>query len=338
MRAIGIADARSGEGIMSITFGTFVPQGWRMDLSEIRDPLAQYAAMTDVARVAEEVGYDSIWVYDHVHTVPTPTMETTFECWTITAGLARDTHRIKIGQMVTCNGYRNPALLAKIASTVDVMSAGRLLCGLGAGWYEHEWRAYGYGFPGVPDRMRAFREACEIIVRMWTEERPVFHGKYYTIDGPINEPRGIQQPHIPLWLGGGGETVTLRLVARWAQACNVGNGNPDVIRQKLAVLKGHCDDLGRNYDEIVRSTSMNIVLLDDDADAESATERIRATYGWTMAQLRQQMAVGTADDITARIQAVVDAGANYIITYFPRVAYDHSMMRRFASEIAPRFR
>ena len=323
---------------MSITFGTFVPQGWRMDLVEIRDPLAQYAAMTDAARAAEDAGYDSVWVYDHFHTVPTPTMETTFECWTITAGLARDTQRIKIGQMVTCNGYRNPALLAKIASTIDVMSAGRLLCGLGAGWYEHEWRAYGYGFPDIPDRMRAFREACEIIVRMWTEERPVFHGKYYTIDGPINEPRGIQKPHIPLWLGGGGEKVTLRLVARWAQACNVGNGNPDVIRQKLTILKGHCDDLGRNYDEIVRSTSMNIVLLDDDADAESATERVRATYGWTMAQLRQQMVVGTADEVAARVQAVVDAGANYIITYFPRVAYDHTMMRRFASEIAPRFR
>jgi len=338
MRMLRRVQPQRWGNVMSITFGTFVPQGWRMDLVEIRDPLAQYAAMTDVARAAEDVGYDSVWVYDHFHTVPTPTMETTFECWTITAGLARDTQRIKIGQMVTCNGYRNPALLAKIASTIDVMSAGRLLCGLGAGWYEHEWRAYGYGFPDIPDRMRAFREACEIIVRMWTEERPVFRGKYYTIDGPINEPRGIQKPHIPLWLGGGGEKVTLRLVARWAQACNVGNGNPDVIRQKLAILKGHCDDLGRNYDEIVRSTSMNIVLLDDDADAESATERIRATYGWTMAQLRQQAVVGTADEVAARVQAVVDAGANYIITYFPRVAYDHAMMRRFASEVAPRFR
>jgi F420-dependent oxidoreductase-like protein len=322
---------------MAVTFGTFVPQGWRMDLVEIRDPVEQYAAMTRVAHAAEAEGYDSIWVFDHFHTVPTPTMETTFECWSITAGLARDTQKIKIGQMVTCNGYRNPALLAKIASTIDVMSNGRLLCGLGAGWYEHEWRAYGYGFPDVPDRMRAFREACEIVVRMWTEEKPVFKGKFHSIDGPINEPRGVQKPHIPLWLGGGGEKVTLKLVAKWGQACNVGGGNPEIIRQKLAILKGHCDDLGRNYDEIVKSTNMHMVILEDGADPEQATAKIRATYGWTMEQLHQQAAVGAADQIAARVQAAIDAGADYIITYFPRVAYDHTPLQRFAREIRPRF-
>jgi F420-dependent oxidoreductase-like protein len=322
---------------MAVTFGTFVPQGWRMDLVEIRDPIEQYEAMTRVGQAAEQAGYDSIWVYDHFHTVPQPTMETTFECWAITAALARDTNTVKIGQMVTCNGYRNPALLAKIASTIDVLSHGRLLCGLGAGWYEHEWRAYGYGFPEVPDRMRAFREACEIVVRMWTEDRPVFKGKYYTIDGAINEPKGVQKPHIPLWLGGGGEQVTLKLVAKWAQACNVGGGNPEVIRQKLDVLRAHCEALGRNYDEIVKSTSMNIILLEDGADPETATEKIRATYGWTLEQARQQAIIGTADEVAARVQAAADAGANYIITYFPRVAYDHSMMQRFAREIMPRF-
>jgi alkanesulfonate monooxygenase SsuD/methylene tetrahydromethanopterin reductase-like flavin-dependent oxidoreductase (luciferase family) len=180
---------------MAVRFGVFVPQGWRMDLVEIENPVEQYEAMTRVAKVAEESGgFDSIWVYDHFHTVPRPTKETTFECWTISAGLARDTESIKIGQMVTCNGYRNPALLAKIASTVDVMSNGRLLFGLGAGWYEHEWRAYGYGFPEVPERMRMFREACEIVHRMWTEDEPVFEGEFYTINRPINEPKGVQKP------------------------------------------------------------------------------------------------------------------------------------------------
>jgi F420-dependent oxidoreductase-like protein len=322
---------------MAVTFGTFVPQGWRMDLVEIRDPIEQYEAMTRVGQAAEKVGYDSIWVYDHFHTVPQPTMESTFECWTIMAALARDIPRIRLGQMCTCNGYRNPAVLAKITSTIDVLSHGRLICGLGAGWYEHEWRAYGYGFPIVPERMRAFREACEIIVRMWTEDKPVFTGKYYTIDGPINEPKGIQKPHIPLWLGGGGEQVTLKLVAKWGQACNVGGGNPEIIRQKLEILRGHCTELGRNYDEITKSTNMNIVLLEDGADAESATEKVRATYGWTMEQLHQQAAVGTADEVSARIQAAVDAGADYFITYFPRVAYDHSSMLRFAAEVMPRF-
>ncbi len=322
---------------MAVKFGTFVPQGWRMDLVEIADPVEQYEAMTRVGQAAEAAGFDSIWVYDHFHTVPQPTLETTFECWTITAGLSRDTKTIKIGQMVTCNGYRNPALLAKIASTVDVMSNGRLLCGLGAGWYEHEWRAYGYGFPDVPERMRAFREAVEIVVRMWTEEKPAFKGKYYTIDGAINQPKGVQKPHIPLWLGGGGEKVTLKLVAKWAQACNVGGGNPDVVRQKLEVLKQHCLELGRDYNEITKSTSFNIVLLDEGADVEKSTEKIRATYGWNVEQMQQQAVVGSADQVAARIQAVVDAGADYIITYFPRGAYDHSMMERFAREVMPRF-
>src|SRR5215210_5533442 len=255
------------EVLMAVDFGVFVPQGWRMDLVEIDDPYQKYEAMTRVARVAEESGgYDSIWVYDHFHTVPTPEKETTFECWTISAGLSRDTQRIKIGQMVTCNGYRNPALLAKISSTVDVMSNGRLICGLGAGWYEHEWRAYGYGFPEVPERMGQFREACEIIHRMWSEEAVTFTGKYYSIDKPINLPHGARKPHPAFWLGGGGEKVTLKLVAKWADGCNIGGGNPDVIRQKLDVLRGHCEALGRDINQITISTGMDIHLLADGED------------------------------------------------------------------------
>ena len=143
---------------MPVPFGIFVPQGWRLDLVGIPDPIEQYETMTRVGQVAEAAGFDSIWLYDHFHTVPTIEHETTFECWMSTAGLARDTSRIKIGQMVTCNGYRQPSLLAKMASTVDVMSHGRLIFGLGAGWYEHEWRAYGYGFPELGDRMGGGRE------------------------------------------------------------------------------------------------------------------------------------------------------------------------------------
>ena len=192
--AYAVEEDRFDEGDR-INFGVFVPPGWRMDLVEIPDPVEKYATMTRVAQVADHASYDSIWVFDHFHTVPTPELETTFECWTITAELARDTQRVKVGQMVTCNAYRNPALLAKIASTVDVMSYGRLLVGFGAGWCEQEWRAY--GFPETRDRMGMFREACEFIRRMWTENSPVFNGKYYTIDKPINEPKGVQTPHPP---------------------------------------------------------------------------------------------------------------------------------------------
>lgn len=323
---------------MPVQFGVFVPQGWRMDLVEIRDPVEQYEAMTAVAKAADAINaYDSIWVYDHFHTVPQPTQETTFECWTITAALARDTQRVRVGQMVTCLGYRNPALMAKIASTVDVLSHGRLYCGVGAGWYEHEWKAYGYGFPETRDRMRAFREAVQIMVKMWTEEAPVFKGEYYQIDGAINEPRGVQKPYPSLWIGGGGEQVTLKLVARYGNACNVGGGNPEVIKQKLEILQGHCETVGRSYDEIIKSTSFNIVLLNEGDDPERATEAVRKTYGWNMEQLHQQATVGTPDEVAAKIQAATDAGADYIITYFPRIAYDHTPMQRFADEVIPRF-
>lgn len=316
-------------------FGTFVPQGWRMDLVEIRDPIEQYEAMTAVGKAAEKAGYDSIWVYDHFHTVPTPEIETCFEAWTITAALSRDTSTVKIGQMVTCNGYRNPAVLAKMASTVDVMSRGRLLFGLGAGWYEHEWRAYFNEFPEVPERMKAFREACEIITTMWTNDVSSFEGKYYTIDGAINVPRGVQSPQIPMWIGGGGEKVTLKLVAQWGAASNFGGGKVDVVKQKMAILQGHCDKLGRDIDTITRSTNMNIFLLKDGEDPEKATEKVRGET--SLDDYRKGYFVMTADELTAHIEQLAEAGINYVITYFPRVAYDHSRMLRFAEEVLPEF-
>jgi F420-dependent oxidoreductase-like protein len=320
---------------MAVKFGIFVPQGWRMDLVGIDHPVEQYEAMTQVAVAADNLlVFDSIWVYDHFHTVPTPEMETTFECWTTTAGLARDTRRVKIGQMVTCNGYRNPALLAKMASTVDALSNGRLICGLGAGWYEHEWRAYGYGFPETRERMGMFREACEIIVKMWTETRPVFQGTYYSIDQPINEPRSVQQPHPAFWIGGGGEKVTLKLVAQWANACNV-MGDPATVQHKFAVLRGHCDTLGRNYDEIERSAVMSVCLHDPGTDPEQATQPFRGSQ--SHADFARWFKVGTAEQISAQIQAYIDVGVTYFVVYLPGLAHDHEQMQRFAEEVLPAF-
>ena len=184
-----------------VKFGLFVPQGWKMDLDQIDDPVEQFEAMTAVGKLADtQTQFDSIWVYDHLHTVPTPEIETTFECWTISATLARDTERVKIGQMVGCNGYRNPALYAKIASTVDVASHGRLFAGIGAGWYEQEWRAYGYEWNDTPIRMAKFREAAEIIHKMWRDEKTSFQGKHYTIDGAINEPKGAGHQPPKFWI------------------------------------------------------------------------------------------------------------------------------------------
>ena len=316
---------------MAVKFGLFVPQGWKMDLTEIADPVEKFEAMTAVAKAADsEPNWHSIWLYDHFHTVPEPTIEATFEAWTTTATLARDTTRVRIGQMTSCNGFRNPALYAKIASTVDVASHGRLDAGLGAGWYRHEWEAYGYGFPETPERMRMFREAVEIIHKMWTEERPTFQGKHYTIDGPINEPKGAQTPHIPFWIAGGGEKVTLKLVAQYGDACNIGR-EPDGIRHKLDVLKRHCDDLGRDYDTIIKSAEADIVLIDEGTNPDVVRNSgAFPTFGWPTI-------IGTPDQVRAHIRALVDAGIDYVIVYIPRIAYDREPLHRFAKEILPEF-
>ncbi|HEY6740131.1 MAG TPA: LLM class F420-dependent oxidoreductase [Actinopolymorphaceae bacterium] len=320
---------------MNRGFGVFVPQGWRMDLTEIPDPIEQYEAMTAVGKAADAGPWDSIWVYDHFHTVPEPTPNTTFECWTITSTLVRDTQRINVGQMVGCNGYRHPSLYAKIASTVDVASHGRLYAGIGAGWYEHEWKAYGYEWPELKDRMGAFREAVQVIHKMWTEDQPVFHGKYYSIDKPYNEPKGVRKPHPSLWIGGGGEKVTLKLVAQYGNAANIGGGNPDTVRQKAAVLRQHCENLGRNYDDIIKSTSLNVFPIENGADPVKATEKARGSR--TLEEFSKFGKVQTVDEISRQIESLLEAGADYFIIYIPGVAYDHSPLHLFAEKVIPRF-
>jgi F420-dependent oxidoreductase-like protein len=296
---------------------------------QIKDPIEKYEAMTKVAQAADRGPWDAIWVYDHFHTVPEPTPEATFECWTVTSTLARDTKRVRVGQMVGCNGYRNPALYAKIASTVDVASHGRLNAGIGAGWYEHEWRAYGYGFPELKERMGMFKEACEIIHRMWTEDNPVFKGKYYSIDRPINEPKGVQKPHPPLWIGGSGERVTLKLVAQFGDACNVG-GDPDTIRHKLGVLRAHCQTVGRNYDDIVKSAEAEVLVIGRGDDPERARTRARGYGGF-----REGTLVADADKVATHLRTLIEAGIDYFITYIPGIAYDLEPLHRFESEVIP---
>src|SRR3989440_5318565 len=261
-----LLEMRKGALHMAMDYGIIVPQGWRMDLVDIPDPVEAYEAMTRVAQEAEALGFHSIWLYDHFHTVPTPSQEVTFECWMSTAALARDTKRVRIGQMVTCNGYRNPALLAKMASTVDVMSHGRLDFGIGAGWYQHEYLAYGYDYPDAPERLRYLREAVQVILAMWTQDEAVFEGKYYQVRGAINQPKGVQKPHIPLLIGGGGEKVTLKLVAQYADACNIGHLDNEGLARKFAVLKKHCEEVGRDYNKIRRTVLFNCAVAETDEE------------------------------------------------------------------------
>lgn len=297
---------------MSMKYGILLPQGWTMDLAQIKDPVEAFETMVSVAQTAEEVGFNSAYVVDHFHTIPQPSQEVTFECWTSTAALARETRSIRIGQMVTCNSYRNSALLAKMASTVDVLSHGRLNFGIGAGWYEHEYRAYGYNYPDGPERLRQLREAVQVILAMWTQEEAYFEGNYYQVHGAINQPKGVQKPHIPLLIGGDGEKVTLKIVAQYADACNVGD-DPASVKQKLAVLKRHCETIERDYESIHRTTSTMCLMADSD---EQALARLPAERKASLGSTLHTALIGSPETIRQRLQAYEEAGVQELIMRF----------------------
>ncbi len=312
-------------------YGIIVPQGWRLDLVDIPDPIEAYEAMTRVALEAEALGFHSIWLYDHLHTIPPPRHEVTFECWTSTAALARDTKRVRIGQMVTCNSYRNPALLAKMASTVDVLSHGRLVLGIGAGWYEHEYRAYGYTYPGTRERLQRLGEAVQVILAMWTQDEAIFDGTYYQVRGAINLPKGVQKPHIPLLIGGEGEKVTLRLVAQYGDACNVG-GDIANIKHKFAVLKQHCEELGRDYNSIRRTTLIDYCAIAE--TEEAALAKLTPAELSDLEELRQTQLIGTPAMIRQRLAEFEEAGVQEIIIRFVDATRLESV-RLFARECMP---
>src|SRR6266851_3828537 len=306
-------------------FGIDIPNGWKMSLVDIKDPVEAYETMTNIVTTGDELGYDSAWVVDHFHTVPTPTQEITFECMMMLAALARDTKNIRIGQIVLCNGYRNPALLAKMSSTLDVLSHGRLNFGIGAGWYEHEYKAYGYDYPEAPDRLRHLREAVQVILAMWTQEEAAFEGKYYQVRGAIDQPKGVQKPHIPLLIGGGGEKVTLKLVAQYGDACNV-NGDLETIKQKFTVLKEHCETVGRDYESIHRTVACVCAIGETDEQARAKIPTALLGRPVTAGAL-----IGSPDTIRERLADLEAAGVQEVILGFPDVLQLDSL-RFFATE------
>ena len=305
-------------------FSVDIPNGWKMSLVDVKDPVDAFETMANVAKAADEDGYEAIWLVDHFHTVPTPTQEVTFECWMSLAAMARDTKRVRIGQIVTCNSYRNPALLAKMASTLDVLSHGRLNFGIGAGWYEHEYRAYGYPFPDAPERLRQLREALQVIHAMWEQEEATFEGKYYQVRGAINQPKGVQKPHIPILIGGGGEKVTLKLVAQYGDACNVGGGS-EMVAHKLAVLKQHCENVGRDFQEI--HCTMGAVCSIADTDEEA----MALVPDTVKKNLNDTSLVGSPATLRQRIEAIEALGIHELILDFPS-ATDLTTLHRFAQE------
>ncbi len=321
-------------------FGAFVPQGWRLDLVGI-DINEHWPTILDVAHDIERLGYESLWVYDHFHTVPEPTQESMYEAWTLMAALAATTSTVRLGQMCTCNTYRPPSYLAKVAASIDVISQGRLEMGIGAGWYEHEHDGYGYPFLSPGGRLGMLREGVEIMQAMWTEDVVNYEGKYYTLDGAICQPKPIQDPHIPLWIAGGGEKVTLSIAARYAQYTNFGIDLDDFI-SKSEFLSGHCADVGTDYDAIVRSSNFNVLMGRTEAEVADKKAWYRSHLAGLVAEDKVESTMelyeamsATPDQLVERLRERQKAGMTYPIIYFPDVAYDRSSLELFANEVIP---
>ena len=224
--------------------GLMVPQGWKGEYDGW-DPAAAWARSIELTKDAETRGFESLWVFDHFHTVPDPTDEITFESFSMLAAMAMVTTRVRLGHMVVCTGFRNPGLTAKLTSTLDVISNGRFELGIGAGWKDDEWLAYGYGFPPIADRLAQLGEHLEIITRMLAPGHATFAGTYAQVADAINEPKGIQR-HIPVIVGGNGRDKTAGLAVRFADELNFVFLRPAQVLERIAEVRGKCEAVGRD--------------------------------------------------------------------------------------------
>ncbi len=271
--------------------GIIVPQGWTGEYPGWR-PEHAWAHTVEVAQRAEALGFESIWLFDHFHTTPDPTDELTFESFTSLSALAALTSRVRLGHIVICTAFRNPALTAKMISTMDTISGGRMDLGIGAGWKREEWEAYGYEFPPTRQRLAVLEDHLEIISAMFRPGRSTFQGRYARIEGAINLPKPLQQPRVPIMVGGNGPEVTWRLAARFADELNVDGMPPDELKNEaMPIIRQRCEEIGR----------------------DPSTLRVSAHIWWSQlgqGQARVDLLAAFADAGASRVMALVRDTAN----------------------------
>ncbi len=228
--------------------GVVLPQGWVLEYRG-RDPREAWANTVAVAQSAERRGFESVWLYDHFHTWPQPEDAIIFEPFVALSALAALTERVRLGHIVLCAGFRNPALVAKMISTFDVVSDGRAELGIGAGWKREEWQAFGYPFGSTRERLAVLREQLEVITRMLdatSDERASYEGERVRVAGAVNQPRPLQHPRVPVMVGGNGPEVTWRLAARYADELNLDGLDPTAVAEALPVIRARCEEIGRD--------------------------------------------------------------------------------------------
>ncbi len=264
-------------------------------------PNQSYADTLALARHVEKTGWDGLWYADHFMPNAEDTSGAHNEAWTTISAIGALVPRIRIGTLVSGNTYRHPAVLAKMAATLDQITGGRVVLGLGAAWQENEHRAYGIPFYTLGERLNRMNEACQVIKGLFENERTTFHGKYYQLEDAPLAPKPVQSP-LPLFIGGGGEKVTLRITAQWADEWNVW-GDVATLVHKMSILNGHCADIGRDPSKIQRSAAAMLFHVDD----PEAAEKLRGSGG------AKNMMIGNTEELRAILKDYVDAGVNELI-------------------------
>ena len=308
-----------------IKFGIVIPQGWRNDLPR-KSPVAQFKYSRDFAIEAEKNCFDSAYAYDHFipHYRYTKT-DSFFECFTLLSALSTELKKMKIGQIVTCNSYRNPALLAKMVATLDVISNGRVELGIGAGWYEEEYIAYGYQYESDVVRIMQLEESIQIIKKLWTQKIANFHGKYYSVNNTISYPKPVQKPHPIIMVGGSGEKYLLRVAAKYADRYNLYFGMPEEMKRKINILKGYSQNRKMEY-----SIVLPCIIMQDQTQLKKIMKKM-GKQKMTVSEFKKSIAggltVGNIDDVVEGISQYVSVGVNHFIFHFLNL--DSKVLKEF---------
>jgi F420-dependent oxidoreductase-like protein len=312
-----------------------IPQGWRWLDHNGNSAAEQYQFSRKIMHLADILNYSCAYAYDHLWGGANYTVnrdKNFFECFTFLSSLLTSTSRIRVGQIVTCNSYRNPALLAKMISTMDVMSNGRMELGIGAGWFKEEYLAYGYDYKGAFARIEQLEEALSIIKSLWTEESSTLLGRHYSVNDAMCYPKPLQKPHPPITIGGTGEKYLLRVVAKHADSYNHPFDSPRVIKKRLSILKEHCDAIGRHYLEIERSAIVRCMIREGEEEINHEIMREKRE-GETVDELMSRISaiIGTPEKVVSKLEDYIDVGITTFIMHF--VGLNEDSLKLFNSKV-----
>lgn len=292
--------------------------------------------MREAWRLIDDLGYDTAWTFDHFFPILSDPSGPCFEGWIALAALAAETSRVRVGVLVTGNTYRHPAVLAKMGATLDHTSGGRLMMGIGAAWFEMEHAAYGIPFYTTPERIARLDEAAQVIKLLWSEKQSNFDGRYYKLKDAYCEPKPLQKPRPPIVIGGAGEKLLLRVVAKHADVWNT-FGPPEVFRHKISVLRGHCRAVGRDPDEIEISWAGTTLVTESSSEKEALVRRLSEAFGRPPEEVEAGLLIGSASQISDRIRQFIEVGVTHFILIAP-APYNRDTLRQFAQKVMPQFR